>query len=112
TMIQAASALLGRDPGAGAEQEKHALQQALKKDLIPDSVDYRAIEIHLQSVDRDYLRRWAAALGSANPPSVERTARSVASHLLDAGFSAQRLHRWCTYQLSNASGANSLVELV
>lgn len=110
-LVEAAMALVGPDPGTGPDQRKQALQNSLKKGLVPEGVDYNAIKLAVEDLDSNYLERWANALGSAGPPSVERSARSIASHLLDSGFSARHLHRWCKYQLSNAAGANSTPEL-
>jgi hypothetical protein len=110
--VEAALSLAGVDPGIGSDQQKRALQVSLKKTLTPDGVDYAAIELVIKDLDRNYLERWAQALESAAPPSIERSARCVAAHLLDAGFSARHLHKWSTFQLRNAAGVGSLPELV
>src|SRR5664280_2123689 len=48
---------------------------------------------HLSNrVDEGYFERWIAAVGSEDPPPVERTARSIAAHLLDKGFSSDHLY--------------------
>src|SRR5947209_2859759 len=110
--VQAASFLAGPDPGVGTVEKKRALQLALKKGLVPAGVDYATVKIIIDEVDHGYLERWADALGSGNHPSAERTARAIAAHLIDAGFSQRHLHRWCTFHLRNPNGAGSLVELV
>ena len=52
-----------------------------------------------------YLTRWMEAVATAAPPSPERLARAVATHLLDRGWSSGKLHRWVhdTAQLSDAT---------
>ncbi len=51
--------------------------------------------MHLSArVDERYLEVWAGAIELPDSPPVERTARSIASHLLDKGFSSDHLYRW------------------
>ena len=70
------------------------------------------VKLGAERVRATYLRLWAESLTRGDNPGSERTARSIASHLLDAGFSPRHLHRWCRYQAQNAAGAASLSELV
>jgi hypothetical protein len=112
TAVQSATLLAGPDPGVGSKEEKRALQHALaKKSIVPDGVDYATVRLAADAVEANYFRNWSAALAKGDHPGPERTARSIASHLLDSGFSANHLHRWCTFQIRNAAGANNLAEL-
>lgn len=113
SVVRSATALTGPDPGIGSKTTKRALQQALdKKTIVPDGVDYATVKLAVQAAEANYLQTWSTALTQAQHPGPERTARSIASHLLDSGFSPNHLHRWCTFQNRNAAGANSLAELV
>jgi hypothetical protein len=51
------------------------------------------LEQLLVRVDAEYLSNWCDT--TANAP-VEFTARALASHLLDLGYSSDHLHRWIT----------------
>jgi hypothetical protein len=51
------------------------------------------LEQLLVRVDAEYLHNWCAAPAEA---PVEFTARALASHLLDLGYSPDHLHRWIT----------------
>jgi hypothetical protein len=80
------------DPGAApvADQISKILQRAERI----DGNDENALEHLAQRVDDGYLSRWATAIAADTLPPVERTARSIASHLLDKGFSSDHLYRW------------------
>jgi hypothetical protein len=56
--------------------------------------DENKLEHLARRVDDGYLARWIAAVDSGRAPPVERTSRSVATHLLDKGFSSDHLYRW------------------
>lgn len=107
-----ASALAGPDPGLGADQNRRALQQALKKTMVPNGVEFEIVKLGIRDLGANYFLRWQTVLASATHPGVERTARAIASQLLDAGFSSVHLHKWCTYHARNGAGANSLPELL
>lgn len=55
---------------------------------------------------RDYLDNWCT---STIDPPVEFTARALASHLLDLGYSPDHLHRWIT---AVGPELNSMVQLI
>ncbi len=109
---QAALSLVGPDPGVGTKEGKRVLQQALKKNIAPDGVDFEVVKLGAEALRANYLRFWAESIARGENHGVERTARAVAAHLLDAGFSSRHLHRWCRYQSQNASGSSSLSELI
>src|SRR5579864_8573354 len=45
SVVEAANVLVGPDPGIGPDQRKRALQVSLKKGLVPEGVDYNAINL-------------------------------------------------------------------
>jgi hypothetical protein len=110
--VQVALSLAGPDPGVGTTEAKRALQQSLKKSIVPDGVDFGVVKLGAETIRGNYLHLWADAITRGQNPGPERTARAIASHLLDAGFSPRHLHRWCKYQTQNVAGAASLPELV
>ena len=108
----------GRDPGAGDDARKKQVQRALRSDDKGDgialrSAQYRTIQIIADEMEPAYLSRWATALRNPqNCPGPERTARAIGSHLLDAGFSSDFLHRWWTYKCKYEPGTKALAEIV
>lgn len=105
-------ALVGPDPGVGPSARKQALIKALKSPIRVDGAEFHQIRIILEDVEREYLQNWAAALRTATPPRPERTARCIASFLLDAGFSAPYLHRWFKYRVEHEQGPRSFAEMI
>lgn len=80
----------GQDPALTNEEKTHLRQQI---SAVPkaDGPAHHAVSQMAALFETDYLLRWARV--AAQPHlEVERFARSVASHLLDLGFSAQHLH--------------------
>lgn len=117
SVVSTAIRLSGRDPAIGKDS-KQALQQLLKKaeqkgQLRFEGLDYRILADLASNLDGQYLKVWAQAIAkgpeSAGP---ERTARAIASHLLDKGFSARYLHRWWTYHLKHEPAPKSLSAIV
>ena len=103
----------GLDPGAGKEQEKQLLQQALRSDLRFSGLDYYTVRDIRSNIHDLYLKRWAETLAGPPPlPRAERVARSIASHLLDLGFSSDYLHRWWTYKSKHEAGDRTLADLI
>jgi SOS response regulatory protein OraA/RecX len=90
-------ALAGNDPGVGDKQRKDSLQRALRAELRFLGMDYRIVQQLVEEIDSQYLTCWAASLRSNRRTAPERTARAIASHLLDRGFSQPFLHRWWTF---------------
>jgi hypothetical protein len=103
----------GIDPGCGDEKQRHLLQQTLRSDLRFLGVEYHTIREIAADIRDRYLLRWADALAGPQPITrPERLARSVASHLVDLGFSSEFLHRWWTYKSRYEPGARTLAELI
>jgi hypothetical protein len=91
---------VGLHPGfTGAE--KRLLNQHLQQVPRPNSVGHYTIRQISSIVSVNYLTRWAKVVASGNF-TIELFARSVAGHLLDAGFSAQYLHHFINARIHGA----------
>lgn len=96
-VISSLNKRVGLHPGfTGAE--KRLLNQHLQQVPRPDSVAHYTIRQISSIVSADYLARWGRAVASGNF-NVELFARSVAGHLLDAGFSGQYLRDFINTRL-------------
>lgn len=112
-LINSAQPLVGRDCGVGDKLQLKVLQQSLRPKLRYGGMEFYKIRQILDDLDEHYLERWSNALRSpATRPGPERTARAIASHLLDAGFDTDYLHRWWSYRISHEPGSRSMVDLV
>jgi hypothetical protein len=85
---------LGPDRGLGDTQLRKELSKILQSGLTSDSRERRRLFQLMPMITKGYLIRWSAAVDAATPPSPERLARAVATHLLDCGHSSGQLHRW------------------
>jgi hypothetical protein len=100
------------DVGIGDRNNLKALQQALQPKMRPKSLDYYALEQLIAEIQAHYLARWANAIGDPNTrPNPERTARAIASHVLDLDYNAEYLHRWFDYRLRIEKPAKSLAAI-
>ena len=63
-------------------------------------------------IETQYLTRWAVSLRTSARPAPERTARAIASQLLDNGFSPTFLHRWWSYKLRYEAGVRPLADII
>jgi hypothetical protein len=111
-LVSCALGLMGPDPGVGSDIEKRTLQTALKSEIRVNGAEYRVIRNLTDAIENEYLLRWAAALRSEESPGPERTARAIAAHLLDKGFSSPFLHRWWTYRIYHEAGTRTLADLL
>jgi hypothetical protein len=111
-LSRAAMALAGRDPGTGGKQRHDALQRALRTELRFLGMDYRVVEQFMSEINSQYLKRWADSLRTTTRTAPERTARAIASHLLDGGFSQAFLHRWWSFKLRYEAGVRPLADIV
>ncbi|RKH08090.1 hypothetical protein D7X74_32380 [Corallococcus sp. CA047B] len=105
------SKALGQDEGI-APPSRSLLQRLLGSPLKHRSGELPAVIRLTEQIDAAYLSRWAQRIALGMPVKPERLARAVASHLLDAGFSPDFLHRWLKYRLLHASQLQSLAELL
>ncbi|MGW3993205.1 hypothetical protein ACWEF6_06925 [Amycolatopsis sp. NPDC004772] len=85
---------LGPDRGLGDTRLRKELTGLFRSKLPADGRDRRRLVQLLPSIRHGYLNRWAASVDSADPPSPERLARTVATYLLDCGHSSGYLNRW------------------
>jgi hypothetical protein len=104
--IDAALRLVGQDPTVN-KAAKQTLQQSLNKagsrsQLRFEGLEYRIAAGLAKQLEAGYLAAWAQVIAQG-PDGVgpERTARAIASHLLDMGFSPGFLHRWWTFQIKH-----------
>ena len=112
-LAELAQRMVGTDPAAGMDEEKRLLQGALRAKLLrPGGLDYQVVAQQEERVRTAYLSAWANALREPQPPGAERTARAIASHLLDMGYSSDFLHRWWKYRIWHESGDCSLADIV
>lgn len=95
--------------GSGRRPER---QQALTGRLRYDGLDFHTVNHIAEDLECHYLHHWAEAIRGPNPPKLERTARSIAAHLLDLGFGPNYLHRWWTYKTSHEATTYSLADIV
>jgi hypothetical protein len=111
-LVDYTTTLIGPDPGIGPAPRKQALIRALRSPIRLDGAEYNQIKILLQAIEAEYLQNWATALRANTQPRAERSARYIASFLLDAGFSAPYLHRWMTYRVEHEPGTRTLANIL
>lgn len=112
-LVSSAAPLIGQDRGIGDAPKLNLLQQSLRPEMRYGGMEYHKIKQIIDDLEEHYLERWGAALATtASCPRPERTARAIASHLLDAGFDPDYLHRWWVYRIVHESGVRSLAEIV
>lgn len=111
------NALIGPDRGLGDRELRKELTELLKKPLPDPSPARRRLKEIIGHVRAGYLERWAVAVNVPVEERVkpERYSRTVASHLLDLGYSASHLKAWANdlYQAraTTADIADSAAEL-
>ena len=92
-VIQGARSAACADPGVGDAAFRDELRRVLDGGL----GEQRERDRLAHMIDRSasgYLERWAAAMPGAAPTELEAAARSIASHMLDGGFSPAHLRAW------------------
>lgn len=92
---------VGLHPGF-TTAEKRLLNQQLQHVPRSDSVAHYTIRQISSIVSADYLTRWGRVVSSGNF-TVELFARSVAGHLLDAGFSGEYLRGFINTRIQGAT---------
>lgn len=115
--LQASTAILiGCDPGAGDAQARKVLHPFLsgKTVITPNSLAAAHIERAVNDLDVNYLPRWAAEVDRGLPDTlIEQCARSVMSHLLNRGHSADAIaNRVRSAVLARGSNILSAGELI
>jgi hypothetical protein len=104
------SQLVGPDPAVGDRETKQMLAQLLKGDLTYRRDGWYKLAQMMPRIESGYLSRWADLIRSPPKPGAERVARSVAGHLLWAGFSSTYLHRWLQYQVKHRTETLSIAD--
>jgi hypothetical protein len=101
------------DPGAGDQKQRTSLMECLKRDLAAGGANYYMLQEFGRDIEENYLSRWADHLrGTMERPGRERTSRTLASHLLDAGLSLPQLTQWLDdKRVSVAEGALKVADL-
>lgn len=92
----------GLDPALSTEEKGHLRQQITNVPKADGPAHYAVAQV-AALLEADYLRRWAKVVATPNF-TVERFARSIASHALDAGFSAKHLHGLIKSYITSAQG--------
>jgi hypothetical protein len=111
-LSSSAMALAGPDPAVGSQKQKELLQKSLRSEITFQSVEYYTIEQIAKDVEDNYLQRWEKSLTSQTSRiRPERVARSITSHMLDAGFNTDFLHRWWTLK-TRTKGASALEAII
>lgn len=98
-LISSLNKRVGQHPVFSAD-EKRLLNTHLQHVLQPGSVAHYTIRQMSAVIATDYLARWGRVVDSGKF-NVELFARSVAAHLLDAGFSAQYLRDFINKKIRN-----------
>lgn len=98
----------GKDPTL-TDQEKAYLRTQIKDVPKADGPAHHAVAEMAAFLEKDYIKRWERVV-SGDAFTIEHFARSIASHLLDVGFSAPHLHVFIKDRM-NASQRVSLAEL-
>jgi len=96
-VVEAAKHQVDRDPGSAhlASEITARLDELSKSSSSKVPISARdELEQLVRRLKVDYLANWCEK--AAPLTSVEFTARALASHLLDLGFSPNHLHRWLT----------------
>lgn len=101
-----------KDPGVDRHHLSGLKQSLVTSDMHGRGGAYFALGHMTEMIERSYLPCWADALASDTPPSSELAARSIASSLLDRGFSSQYLHRWWSYRLRHDSSRRELPDIL
>ena len=86
---------VGQDVGLAEPQRVQLIELLQQKQNLSPSAVLRLRHLREQATI-SYLEHWNAAVTGGAEVPVERIARSLASTLLDAGFSPSGLHRWLT----------------
>lgn len=96
--------LVGPDLGLGDQELRREVNQLLTTgDLTDPSPGHRRLRHLIDHARSGYLQRWARALRDGKTVKPERLARTLASHLLDLGYTAPYLATHWVTELRRAS---------
>ncbi len=104
------------DPGVGTADYKRKLHRLLQSQLIFRSIEYLELVQIAEDIESRYLKSWSTALdpvlATTSPLKAERSARSIGSHLLDLGFSAEFLYGWWRWRIARDPAPYTLAQMV
>lgn len=110
--------LLGRvmlDPAICLPADRSATRKMLAapvSSLVKPGYAWHVLNAWVANTRGQYLANWATALSNGvGLPSAECTARLLAAHLLDEGFSRKYLHRWLTYRIRHSTDVHTLADM-
>lgn len=89
-----ASVQLGRDPGIGNGPIRSQIQGLLRGNKVTDDRALNQLAYLKSKISDSYLKRWQDEIARGPTYGIEFISRSLGSHLLDSGFSAEHLYRW------------------
>ncbi|WP_176317573.1 integrase [Burkholderia vietnamiensis] len=93
-ILEACKRAVGSDPVIDG-REKGQLSQHLSKPPNPNGSSFHGLKELRSRIDGDYMLRWARLFHTGSAAvGAERAARSIATHLLDLGFSDSHLSQW------------------
>jgi hypothetical protein len=102
--------LAGKDRGVGDRDLRMQLRDTLRSSVPCESRYHRRLLELTAFVNDSYLTRWAKAVDTNAPPSPERAARAIGSHLLDCGYSMRYLRRRRSELISNKATLGDLFD--
>ncbi|GIH05841.1 hypothetical protein Rhe02_39080 [Rhizocola hellebori] len=95
----------------GTDRERGTMIGYVNSNLTPGSHGTYALAKLIEGAKTAYLERWAQDIRTKNP-NPEVASRAVASHMLDAGFSEDSLHRYLYYYAQHDENVYSFADLV
>lgn len=103
------------DPAACHPSKRSSTKKMLAtpvSSLVRPGHTWHVLSAWVESTRLNYLKDWSNALTSQiGLPSAECTARLLAAHLLDEGFSRKHLHRWITYRVKHSQDVHTLADM-
>lgn len=111
-LLKEARNQLGPDLGMGGRDVRQVITSRLNDGIRFGSVEFFELLEITERVAQVYLKNWSSAVQKARPRAeIERAARQIAAHLIDAGFSSRFLHAWWTPFLKDAN-AHTLADML
>ena len=86
--------ITGPDLGLGDKDLRRQVQRVLASPVPDPSPNRRQLRQLIDHARNGYLNRWSAAIEAGIQVRPERLARTVASHLLDLGYSPTHMTHW------------------
>ncbi|AQP52750.1 hypothetical protein [Tessaracoccus flavescens] len=103
------------DPAVSSPTDRSATRKMLTvpvSSLVKPGHSWHVLNAWAATTRAEYLANWAMALGNGmGLPSAECTARLLAAHLFDEGFSRKYVHRWLTYRIKHSGDVHTLASM-